>query len=65
MITPRGQASPHVGLEVFDFSVGNNFVVIETFNDEFLEGAGTVESNVDLAVVKDTDEVSSLAFSVT
>lgn len=54
-----------MGLEVFDFSVNYDFVVVETFNDEFLEGAGTVESNVDLAVVEDTDEVSSLAFSVT
>ena len=42
-----------MGLEVFDFSVGNNFVVVETFNDEFLEGANAVEGDIGLAVVEE------------
>ena len=50
-----------MGVEVFDFAVGDDFVVVEAFDDEAFEGAGAAEGDVGLAVVEDAAEVDKEA----
>ena len=54
VITPRCQYSIQMGIKLFHLAVGDDFVVVEAFDDKAFEGA--VEGDVGLVVVEDAAE---------
>ena len=49
--------SPHVDVPPLHFVVRDDFVMIEPFDDNTLEGTDTAEGDIGLAVVGDAAEV--------